>query len=278
MVKFPGPTRQTTFNNSIIFNGYGYYPDTRSLAKFPIHGAALRPDQWVNWQLSEIGRLNLRQGNRTVTLAELFDIQGDPADQILLIQGDVPQLDYLGLGLTTGQIIVQGSVGIFVPLSKPRNDYRSWLGRCFSSNTNQWWVIGCAWKCRQNLAGVFSGSQTRTAWWHGHRSGNAGPSVGQYQRRGLIIVLGDVGHEAGYHQLAGTIILGGMVGSSCGRSQRRGTIWLLETPEQLASTFDPGRVIAGYQGLPVAKQVLGKQVSELCLHNGSDSRRNNSKP
>jgi formylmethanofuran dehydrogenase subunit C len=237
----------------------------RSLTQLPIHGAALRPDQWANLQLSEIGCLNLRQGNRYIPVAELFDIQGDPTDQVLLIQGDIPQIDSLGQGLSTGQIIVQGSVGNFCAAEQTGGTViiHGSVGDSAAVQISGGLLVVHG-NAGQNLAGVFPGSVRGQRGGTVIVQGNVGSSLGQYQRRGLIVVLGNAGHEAGYHQLAGSIILGGKVGSSCGRAQRRGTIWLLETPEQLATTFDPGRVIAGYQGLPVAKQVMGKQVIELC--------------
>ena len=69
------------------------------------------PERLREKALAEIERLEIHHGNRTIPLAELFIVSGDPSDGRIDFEGDLSGVHFIGHGMTGGEIHVHGNAG-----------------------------------------------------------------------------------------------------------------------------------------------------------------------
>ena len=210
----------------------------RQASSLPIDLAGLTPDAIRDKRLAEIERQPVAFGNRSVPLAELFAIRGDPADGAIEIDGDAAHVHSLGAGMTSGAIRVAGNVGRHAGAEmcggrlRIEGDAGDWLGRAMRGGRI---AIG-------GRAGDFAGGAS-AGWRRGMTggeifiSGAAGAEIGRAMRRGLIVVGGSAGDSLGLNLLAGTILAFGPCGENPGVGMRRGTIGLFAGPVRLPLSF-----------------------------------------
>jgi formylmethanofuran dehydrogenase subunit C len=246
-----------------------------------VNAEGLLPERLNGKSLSEIGSLNILDGSRTKSLADLFTIEGDAIDNVLEIRGDVTGLDRLGSEMTTGKIVVHRSCGTHCGAEMRGgeiNVYGSVLHSAGAQMSGGELIVHT--DAGENLGGVFPGSM------RGQRGGlilvggNAGATAGQFQRRGILIVLGNSGDETGFAQRAGTIIVGGTSGARTGYTMRRGTICVLQSTsskeknrvasqssssvhEDFPTMLAPGRFVTGYRGRPTVLRLLETSFKKI---------------
>ena len=183
-----------------------------------------------------IQRLPLFIGNRKVDLGELFELEGDPDDDVMIVPLD-GRLDYIGAGMQRGRIKVSGAAGNHAGSSMRGG---SLLIDGDAGDFAGSGLLGGQLQVRGNAgdrvgappAGEIQGQRGGLI----HVRGRAGERTGERQRRGLLVIEGDCGALLGHRMIAGSIYVGGRTGELAGHGMRRGSLLLRNTPTALPTT------------------------------------------
>jgi formylmethanofuran dehydrogenase subunit C len=190
----------------------------------PVEADAISPDRFAGLDQREVAALPILRGRRWVTVDDLFSVEGEGAQDIL-IEGDLSHVKRIGQGMTQGTISILGDVGMHLGAQMRggeitvQGDVAAWCGAQMASGTIR--IHGHAGPM---LGGVYTG-ETR-----GMRGGvilvdgQVGVRVGERMRRGLIVVGGDAGEFAGARMIAGSLVVLGALGGRAGAGMKRGTI------------------------------------------------------
>ena len=198
---------------------------------------SVTPDALADLSPEQFAALELWQGNRKYRLDELFDIDGDDRDQIV-IRNSHRTLDRLGAEMTRGSLTVEGDVGDYAGqnmsggLLQISGNSGSHAGAGLSGGRIE--IGGDAGNC---LGGAAPGDKLGMRGGLILVRGNAGDRVGDRLRRGMILIEGDTGNYCASRMVAGTIAVLGRTGSGMGLGMKRGTIILKQTPGGLPPTF-----------------------------------------
>jgi formylmethanofuran dehydrogenase subunit C len=187
----------------------------------------LVPHALAGKTIGQIERMELQTGHRPINLADVFRVRAGDIEQIR-IQGDCDRLDYVGQEMNSGELLVEGNVGIQA-------------GRLMSGgrltvlgNTGPWAASGMK-------AGVFEIRGTA-----GDRLG--GPLAGEIagMRGGIVVVRGSVGKRAGDRMRRGTIIIEGHAGDYAGSRMIAGTLIVRRSAGPLAGfLLKRGTIVLG---------------------------------
>ncbi|MDY7041245.1 MAG: formylmethanofuran dehydrogenase subunit C [Chloroflexota bacterium] len=209
----------------------------REPTTIPVEADSICPDAFVALDRPEIEGLPAFYGRRKVTLGDLFAVEGEHSDSVV-VEGDLRHVKKIGQRMTRGRITVRGDVGVHL------GAYMTGGEIVVEGNAGDWagahmrggriWIRGNAGHL---LGAAYRGEK------HGVNrgvivvEGDAGREVGAQMRRGLIVVLGDVGEFAGTKMIAGTILVSGRLGARAGAGMKRGTIVALADHGELLPTF-----------------------------------------
>jgi formylmethanofuran dehydrogenase subunit C len=170
-------------------------------------GAPLIPERLLGRSASAVRALGLRCGGDTAAVGDLFEVSGAGGDgDSLVLAGDLRRFDWIGAGMSSGQIEVRGDVG-------------AWAGAEMSGG-----VLRVTGDAGARLGAAYPGSRTGMTGGEIIVAGNAGEEAGAGMRRGLIAVSGQTGAGAGLRMLAGTVIALRGLGAEAGLQNRRGTL------------------------------------------------------
>ena len=196
----------------------------------------LVPHALAGKTIRQIERMELQTGDRPIKLADVFRVRAGNIEQIR-IQGGCDRLDYVGQEMNSGELIVEGSVGIQA-------------GRLMSGgrltvlgNTGPWAASGmksgvfeiCG-TTGDRLGGPLAGEIAGMRGGILVVRGSAGKRAGDRMRRGTIIIEGHAGDYAGSRMIAGTLIVRRSAGPLAGFLLKRGTI-VLGGSSELSPTF-----------------------------------------
>ena len=84
---------------------------SRITDSLPLELGELTPSRIADKSIPQIERLAVLHGNRTLVLADFFDISGSPADGKLRFIGEMNSVHRLGERMDQGAIHVEGSIG-----------------------------------------------------------------------------------------------------------------------------------------------------------------------
>ncbi len=204
----------------------------------PIEAENLVPEKVNGKNEDEIGSILLLAGKNQEPVRDWFTVnivnvpeslenkQAGQAD--LVLRGDLTRFKRLGESMSSGSMLVEGSVGFHAGAKMSggvltiRGDAGDFLGAHMKGGLlivegNAGHYAASAY--RGHLKGMAGGTIIIT--------GSAGQMLGARMRRGLIYVQGDCGDAAGFNMKAGTIIVAGAPGPRTGARMVRGTIMLL---------------------------------------------------
>jgi formylmethanofuran dehydrogenase subunit C len=209
----------------------------REPSTMPIEADSICPDRLVGRSRAEIQALPAFYGRREVTVGDLFTIEGEDSDDIL-VEGNLSHVKKIGLGMSRGRITVLGNVGLHLGAYMRggeimvQGDVADWAGAHMRGG--RIWIKGDA----GHLVGAAYRGEKRGM----NRGlivveGNAGQEAGARMRRGLIVVLGDAGPFAGVKMIAGSIFVFGRLGARAGAGMRRGSIVAFGNRAELLPTF-----------------------------------------
>ncbi len=210
----------------------------RSLDSIPVSFAGVTPDAMVAKTTSQIERVLLWQGNRQLPLAELFDISGDPSDEVWQLEGDFSSVHHLAAGMKRGELQLAGSAGRHAGESMTggklviQGDAGDYLGAEMRGGRIE--VTGSA---GDHAGAALVGSKVGMRGGEILIGGSAGTHAAAGMRRGWVTIVGDCGPWAGYRMRAGSLFVFGHCGPRPGAGMRRGTIALLGPAPTLLPTF-----------------------------------------
>ncbi|MFX0168135.1 MAG: formylmethanofuran dehydrogenase subunit C [Candidatus Hodarchaeota archaeon] len=210
--------------------------------RIPLDLSNISPDTFAGKSLDNLSKLKIWHGNRRITLNKTFEISGKsaktPAETIIEVDGDVPQIRHLGQDMTAGYILVKGNVGMHLGARikggsiEIRGNADHWLGAEMSGGS-----IYVSGDVGDKAASAYLGSKYGMNGGSLHIKGNTGHELGMGMRRGIIVVDGDTESYTGTQMLAGTIIVRGRLGPRAGAAMRyKGTIIALGRAEPLMPT------------------------------------------
>ena len=199
----------------------------------PVEAEVLRADLLADKTLDEIRRLTVYHGNRSCSVGDCFELDGDPSDGELLLDGDFTRVKQIGQGMVSGRITVRGKAGMHLGaemcggMIDVEGDVGDWVGAEMRGG-----LIRVQGSAGHLVGGSYRGGTSGMKGGTIVITGSAGNEVGCGMRRGLIAVGGSVGDFAGFNFIAGTIIVSGGFGNRCGAGMRRGSIIALGDEEQ----------------------------------------------
>jgi formylmethanofuran dehydrogenase subunit C len=212
----------------------------RGDSPIPIEAECVTPDNLAGKSLADIAALPVQHGNRAERLGDFFDVDGDPTDREIRIDGDCAKVKRIGVAMASGRIVVVGNVGMHAGAEMTggelvvEGDAHDFVGAEMAGGRIH--VHGSA----GNLAGgAYRGSRRGMRGGVLLIDGRAGHEVGATMRRGLIAVGGPVGDFAGVNLIAGSIFLFGRPGLRFGAGMKRGTVALLGESAEVLPTFAP---------------------------------------
>jgi formylmethanofuran dehydrogenase subunit C len=186
---------------------------------------------------AEIVRIGVETTRKPLTVGDVFRMRMGNARHIR-IEGGCDRLDWIGHGMTSGEIIVEGDAGSQAGrlMTGGRltitGDAGPWVGSAMRGGE-----IEIGGSAGERLGGPLPGESAGMRGGTVVIRGNAGTRVGDRMRRGTILVEGRAGAWAGSRMIAGTLIVGGAAGPLPGYLMRRGTIVLGAGAEELSPTF-----------------------------------------
>ena len=191
---------------------------------------------------AQIERIALQTTRCRVEVADIFRLTMGASEHVR-IEGACDRLDHIGQGMSGGEIVVDGDVGIQAGRLMTagrltlRGDAGPWLASGMRGGT-----IELAGTAGDYLGGPLAGEMAGMRGGVVVVRGRAGERAGDRLRRGTIIIEGETGAYAGSRMIAGTLIVGGKAGPLPGYLMKRGTIVLGGGCSAMSPTFvDCGR-------------------------------------
>jgi formylmethanofuran dehydrogenase subunit C len=216
---------------------------TFTLKNRPAHGidlSPLTPDLLAGKPVADIANIELHSGNRKLRAAEVFDIGGDDASDIV-IRNSCSKLDYIGSGMRSGRITVAGDAGDYIGFDMAGGEIRiEGNAGAFAASGMRNGLIHIRGNAGDYLGGAIAGNKQGMKGGTVIVSGNAGDRVGDQMRRGLLLIEGNAGDYCACRMIAGTIVVLGNIGEYTGYGMRRGTLLLTRKPPLHATIVDCG--------------------------------------
>jgi formylmethanofuran dehydrogenase subunit C len=203
----------------------------------PVEADNICPDLFVGRNLAEIKALPAFYGRRTVTLGDLFHVDGEYSDCIV-VEGDLRHVKKIGQRMSRGRIMVRGDVGLHLGAHMRggeitvQGDASDWVGAQMQGG--RIWIKGNA---GHRVGAAYPGEKIGVNRGVIIVEGNAGREVGAGARRVLIVVQGDVGEFAGAHMIAGSIFVFGSLGKRAGAGNKRGSIVVFGQSSEILPTY-----------------------------------------
>jgi formylmethanofuran dehydrogenase subunit C len=190
----------------------------------PIEADSICPDLFVGRSQSEIEALPVFYGRRKVTLGDLFRVEGDRSDHVV-VRGYLQHVKHIGQGMSGGLITVHSDVGMHLGAKMSggaiivHGNADAWAGAHMSGG-----VIQVHGNAGAMLGAAYAGERRGMRGGMILVEGDVGPRAGERMRRGLIAVQGNVGEFAGARMIAGSLVVFGTLGARAGAGMKRGTI------------------------------------------------------
>ena len=216
----------------------------KKIPEVPLEVEGVLPASFRQLDSNARARFPIHYGKEVHPLTDWFDITGNLEDETMVWSGDLSRVHWIGAGLNSGLIIIEGNVGRHLGSEmtdgaiRVSGDASDWVGAEMRGGTIQvdgsaGHLVGAAYR------GSPVGMRGGTIFVHG----NAGNEIGHSMCRGTIAVSGDVGDLAAFGMRAGTIVIGGKAGIRHGANMIRGTlIYITDAEVPLLPTFRHGAV------------------------------------
>ncbi|HZD42802.1 MAG TPA: formylmethanofuran dehydrogenase subunit C [Methanomicrobiales archaeon] len=191
----------------------------------------ITPDAFAGKKLEAIKNLSAHEGNQQKTLGNYFDVAGEAgdtaADTKIVVKGDVSRVKYIGMRMTAGEIVVEGSMDMYAG---------AWMeGGKMHVKGNVDAFAGTGMKGGELIIDGNAGNYLGAAYrgdWRGmqggtiHVKGNAGSDMGYFMNGGTIIVDGNADVHVATHGEGGKIIIKGNAKSRVGGQMVKGEIYV----------------------------------------------------
>ena len=197
----------------------------------------LVPHALAGKTVRQIERMELQTSHRSIKLGDVFRVRAGDFQQIH-IQGGCDRLDYVGQAMNSGELLVEGNVGIQAGrlMSGGRLTVLGNAGPWAASGMKAG-VLEIRGAVGDRLGGPLAGEIAGMLGGIVIVRGSVGERAGDRMRRGTIIIEGQAGRYAGSRMIAGTLIVRRSAGPLAGFLLKRGTIVLGESSTALSPTF-----------------------------------------
>ena len=206
---------------------------------YPVYAECINPEVFQGKDLAQIAALSLYEGNKQKKLSDLFKVEETPAETPnITINGDVSEVRRIGMGMKTGEIVINGDAGMHLG-EKMRGGKITVNG-----NAGQWagsvmkkGLIEIHGNAGDYLASPYRGVSEGMKGGKIVVDGNVGSDSGAYLRGGLIKIKGNAGPFLGFHMSDGTIHVEKNAGPRLGASMISGKIVVGGLVEDMMPTF-----------------------------------------
>jgi formylmethanofuran dehydrogenase subunit C len=205
----------------------------------PVQAACISPDVFKGKTIKEIANLPLTEGNRSLTLGDLFEIKEDNAETpAITINGDAGKVKRIGTGMKTGEIVINGDVGMHTgeKMHGGKITVNGNIGG-WSGNDMKAGLIEVHGDAGDYLASPYRGSSTGMKGGMITVDGKVGSDVGCYLHGGVLKIKGGAGRYLGYHMSDGAILVDKEVDIRPGACMTGGKIVITGTVEEVMPTF-----------------------------------------
>ncbi len=215
----------------------------KELPEVGLIAETIKPDLFAGKDTGKIASLEIFCGNQRKKLGDFFEVSGeaanDPSDTQIVIKGDISKVKMVGKGMKAGEIVIEGSVGMYVG-EEMRGGKITVKGDAdpFAGQTMRGGELLIKGNAGDYLGAAYRGD------WRGMKGGeilvegNAGAETGLFMVGGKIIIKGDCGSFAGVHMKKGLITIEGSTPNRAGAEMTGGSIVLMGDTE-LLPTFTP---------------------------------------
>jgi len=202
--------------------------------ELPLEADSISPDQFAGKTLDDIKELTIYFGNQELKLGDYFDVSGQSGeknDLKIIIDGDLSNVKRIGEGMTGGEIIINGNIGMHVGNNMAggkilvKGNADDWAGAMMKGGELE--ITGDA--------GNYVGAAYR-GFWQGMKNGTikVKGKVGvecmlwangsRVAKRFPTLICGSAGSFLGLHNHGATIIVDGNADRCAGADQEKGTI------------------------------------------------------
>lgn len=199
--------------------------------------SALTPTALAGLSRGDIERLSVSRGGPTALVGDVFDVDGEDAERVV-IAGGAERFDRVGFGMSGGELIVEGGVGVEAGrlMSGGRLTIKGDCGP-FAGSRMSGGTLTIAGNAGERLAGPLAGETQGMNGGVLIVKGSAGPRCADRMRRGLALIEGEAGDYAGSRMIAGTLVVAGRAGDLPGHLMDRGTLLLGAGARRVSPTF-----------------------------------------
>lgn len=205
----------------------------------PVQAACISPDVFKGKDTAEIANLPVTEGNRQLKLCNLFKIEEDNAETpSITINGDVSKVKRIGQGMKSGEILINGNVGMHTGEKMAGGEITvngsigGWSGSDMKAG-----LIEVHGDAGDYLASPYRGSSTGMKGGVITVDGKVGSDVGCYLHGGVLKIKGDAGRFLGYHMSDGVILVEKQSDTRAGACMTGGKIVITGTIEEVMPTF-----------------------------------------
>jgi formylmethanofuran dehydrogenase subunit C len=173
----------------------------------PIQAPCITPENFANKTLNEIKKLPATEGNRNITLDDIFKIEQSPTETPnIALNGDLSKVKRVGQAMKTGEIVINGNIGMHTGEKMAggkiiiNGNAGGWTGSEMKKGTIE--IHGDA---GDYLASPYRGNDLGMKGGLITVDGNVGTDVGCHLKGGIIKIKGSAGRFLGYHMTDGAI-------------------------------------------------------------------------
>jgi len=216
----------------------------KKMPGIPVEAEIISPDAVAGKTLKDVRALTVYVGNTERTLGDFFKVSGKTAEktseQLIVVDGEVPDVKYIGSGMTAGQILVEGCVGMHAGAQMEGGELvvtgsaSDWAGAEMKGG-----LLKIHGDAGNQLGAAYRGSPEGMTGGCIVVGGNVGVEAGAFMRRGMIVIQGDVGPFLGVHMNGGEIFVFGRAARRLGAEAKGngGFIACLGEVEALLPTY-----------------------------------------
>jgi len=206
---------------------------------FPVTAECINPEIFQGKDTAEIANLTIFEGNKQRKLRDLFKIEEDNVEATITINGDVSEVRKIGAGMKTGEIIINGNVGMHLGEKMAggkiivNGDACQWAGASMKKG-----LLEIHGNAGDYLASPYRGSTEGMKGGKIVVDGDVGADSGAYLHGGLIKIKGNnVGQFLGFHMSNGTIHVEKNATTRVGTNMTGGKIIVSGKVEEVMPSF-----------------------------------------
>ncbi len=207
--------------------------------QFPVIADCINPDVLQGKSAGEIAALEIWEGNRQKTLGDIFRIDLNPEETSkITINGDAREVRRVGLGMKTGEIIINGNIGMHLGEKMSggkitvNGDAGQWAGTEMKGG-----LIEIHGNGSDYLATPYRGSDAGMKGGKIIVDGNIGSDSACYMKGGVIKIRGESGPFLGFRMKDGAIHVEKRCAARVGANMSGGKIIISGTLDEPMPTF-----------------------------------------